>query len=251
MPNVAPTGSADLPAAAEVDNLAGLPAAPSRAEQLYVLFGGVFFLALVVANVFAAQKLIVVDLGFHKLVVAGGILAYPVTFLITDLISEVFGKRRADAVVVTGFVLSLGLLAFIEIGRAVPALTVEQQQAYDAYFTSNTRAILASMVAYVVAQLLDVRLFHFWKRLTNGRHLWLRNNGSTVGSQLVDTVLVTVILFYGVELSGGTTIGTMIRDGFIFKAIVALVDTPLLYVCVWACRKVLQNDVRAPVAELP
>ncbi|MCP4504137.1 MAG: VUT family protein [Deltaproteobacteria bacterium] len=90
---------------------------PSRGELLYLFFGGVFFLALVVANVFAASKLMVIDLGFHKLVVATGIIAYPITFLITDLISEVFGKKRANAVVISGFVLSLGLLAFIEIGR--------------------------------------------------------------------------------------------------------------------------------------
>ncbi|MCP4504136.1 MAG: queuosine precursor transporter [Deltaproteobacteria bacterium] len=131
------------------------------------------------------------------------------------------------------------------------SLVPVHQENFDDFFTSNTRAITASMLAYVVAQLLDVRLFHFWKNLTQGRHLWLRNNGSTFGSQLVDTVLVTAILFWGTALPGqsGTyglsEIAPLIRDGFIFKAIVALIDTPLLYLAVEGTRRTMRLPVPA------
>ncbi len=206
-----------------------------RSEKAFFAVAGAFLLALIVANVFAASKLIVIDLGFHKIVVAAGILAYPVTFLATDLISEIYGRKRADFVVMVGLGVSLGLLVFIEVGRAVPALNPQMDAVITGFFSSSTRAIIASMIAYLIAQLLDVRLFHFWKAKTGGKHLWLRNNGSTVGSQLVDTVLVTTILFWGVTPPGQTdpmgfsAIAPIIRDGFIFKAIVALIDTPLLY----------------------
>lgn len=228
------------------------PAYP-RSEKAFLAVAAAFLLALIVANVFAASKLVVIHLGFHDVIVAAGILAYPVTFLATDLISELWGRKRADFVVIVGLGVSLGLLVFIEIGRWVPALNVEMDSVFVGFFSSSTRAILASMIAYLVAQLLDVRLFHFWKEKTKGKHLWLRNNGSTVGSQLVDTVLVTTILFWGVTPPGATApmgvgeIAPIIRDGFIFKAIVAAIDTPLLYLAVRLLRPFV--DEQAPTSE--
>lgn len=218
------------------------PHAPlnDRAEYLYLSLVGLFVLALVVANVFAASKLIQINLGFHVVTVAAGIIPYPITFLVTDLISELFGKERARRTVIIGFWVSLGLVALVEVGRVVPALDPAQQEIFSSFFSSTTRAVFASMLAYLVAQFIDVQLFHFWKRVTAGKHLWLRNNGSTVGSQLVDTVVVTTVLFWGTSppfmngaVMGWSEILPIIRDGFIFKAIVALVDTPLLYLGVW------------------
>lgn len=209
-------------------------------ERTFLTLVAFFLLALIVANVFAASKLISVPLGFHTVTVAVGILAYPITFLATDLISELFGRQRANFTVALGFVVSLGLLVFIEVGKLTPAFNEVEQERFARFFSTNARAISASMLAYLVAQYMDVRLFHWWKRLTGGKHLWLRNNGSTVGSQLVDTILVTTVLFWGTspEWMDGKVmtmaeIAPIIRDGFIFKAIVALVDTPLIYLFVW------------------
>lgn len=225
----------------------------SAREKLYGALLGTFLLCLIMANVFAASKLIAVPLGFHTIVVAAGILPYPITFVVTDLISELYGRERADFAVWVGFGVSLGLLALIELGRWTPAFDAEQQTLFAGFFSTNTRAVLASMFAYLVAQFLDVRLFHFWKRLTGGRHLWLRNNGSTVGSQLVDTVLVTTLLFWGTsppfmhgKTMGLTEVAPIIRDGFLFKAIVALIDTPLLYLFVHLCRRWARNDDPGP-----
>lgn len=229
---------------------ASAPSYP-RSEKAFLAVAAAFLLALIVANVFAASKLVVIRLGFHDVIVAAGILAYPVTFLATDLISELWGRKRADFVVIVGLGVSLGLLVFIEVGRWVPSLNEEMDKVFVGFFSSSTRAILASMIAYLVAQLLDVRLFHFWKEKTKGKHLWLRNNGSTVGSQLVDTVLVTTILFWGVTPPGAqgamgvAEIAPIIRDGFIFKAIVAAIDTPLLYLCVRLLRPLTEGSQAA------
>lgn len=91
------------------------------------------------------------------------------------------------------------------------------------------------MVAYIAAQLVDVRLFHFWKRLTKGRMLWVRNNFSTILSQLVDTTLVVIIIFYGRE--DFQTIMGYILDGWLFKVMIAAFDTPFFYAAVFWYRK--------------
>ena len=113
------------------------------------------------------------------------------------------------------------------IFNAIPSSPIDNST-YNLVFQNAARVIFASMIAYLVAQFIDVRMFHFWKNLTKGRHLWLRNNFSTVGSQLVDTVLVISILFIGVWEPA--QIFQAIIDGFLFKILIALIDTPLFYV---------------------
>lgn len=210
-----------------------------RHERIY-LFLAVFFVgSLLIANIIAF-KLFSVPLpggltvfGQDAVILAAGILPYPVTFLVTDLISELYGKRRADAVVWAGFWVSLYILVVLRLGAWVPPVGTDLRSAdeiqalYVGVFGQSSRAIVASMIAYLVAQLLDVRIFHFWKRFTGGRHLWLRNNGSTMVSQLLDSVLVVSILFWG-QLDGGTIVRIIIAS-YVFKVLVAAVDTPFFY----------------------
>jgi len=94
----------------------------------------------------------------------------------------------------------------------------------------------ASMTAYLLAQFIDVRLFHFWKRVTKGKYLWVRNNFSTITSQFVDTASVLLLLcsFGAIEWS---MFGQLLLNGFLFKVIVALFDTPLFYLSTWLFRK--------------
>ena len=98
---------------------------------------------------------------------------------------------------------------------------------YNKVFGNSWRVIFASMTAYLCAQLIDVRIYHFWKKKTQGKHLWLRNNFSTIFSQLVDTTLVVGVLFIGVKPS--SDIFQFILDGWLFKMLCAFIDTPLLY----------------------
>ena len=92
------------------------------------------------------------------------------------------------------------------------------------------------MLAYLLAQFIDVRIFHFWKNLTKGKHLWLRNNGSTFASQLVDTATVLALLCFAGAIEW-SKFGILLLNGFLFKVLIALIDTPLLYLATWIIRK--------------
>jgi len=197
-------------------------------DQFYLILSGIFIASLVTCNLIA-NKFVTVDLGFKVFVVSAGILPYPITFLVTDLISELYGQKKANLVVVAGFFASMVVLLFLWLGgqfNAIPDSLVSDQ-VYDSVFRNAWRIIAASMTAYLFAQVVDVRIFHFWKKLTNGKHLWLRNNASTVVSQLLDTILVICILFFGVWGTG--QIFTAIIDGWTFKMLMALIDTPIIY----------------------
>ena len=197
-------------------------------DQFYLVLSGIFIASLVTCNLIA-NKFVTVDLGFKVFIVSAGILPYPLTFLVTDLISELYGQKKANLVVLTGFVSSMFVLLFLWIGGQFNAIpdSVVNDQTYNSVFKNAWRIIAASMTAYLFAQFVDVKIFHFWKRLTNGKHLWLRNNASTVASQLLDTTLVISILFVGVWSTD--QIFSAVIDGWIFKMLMALVDTPIIY----------------------
>jgi len=197
-------------------------------EQFYIILSGIFIASLVTCNLIA-NKFVTVDLGFKVFIVSAGILPYPLTFLVTDLISELYGQKKANLVVFSGFVASMFVLLFLWLGAQFDAIpsSIVNDMTYDSVFQNAWRLIAASMVAYLFAQFIDVRIFHFWKKLTNGKHLWLRNNGSTIASQLVDTTLVICILFVGVWETN--QIKSAIIDGWLFKMLMAFIDTPIIY----------------------
>ena len=197
-------------------------------DQFYLILSGIFIASLVTCNLIA-NKFVTVDLGFKVFIVSAGILPYPFTFLVTDLISELYGQKKANLVVLAGFFASMFVLFFLWLGgqfNAIPDSLVTDQ-VYDSVFRNAWRIIAASMTAYLFAQFIDVRIFHFWKKLTNGKHLWLRNNASTVVSQLLDTILVICILFFGVWSTD--QIFSAIIDGWLFKMLMAFIDTPIIY----------------------
>lgn len=202
----------------------------TRYDWLFLLLAGFFLASLVLANAMVF-KFVDVPLPFVGLAtISIGVLPYPVTFLCTDLISELYGKKRANAMVLTGFLVSVYMLGLLQLGRVLPVSHLQDESIqghYMAVFGQSGRAILGSMVAYLVAQLIDVRLYHFWRKLTDGRHLWLRNNASTMLSQLVDTTAVVTILFAGVWT--WSQIGAVILASYSYKLLVAAADTPLMY----------------------
>ena len=201
-------------------------------DQLYIILVGVFIASLVTCNLIA-NKFVTINLGFKVFIISAGILPYPLTFLVTDLISEIYGQKKANLVVFSGFVASIFVLSFLWLGAQFNSIpnSIVDDFTYNAVFQNAWRLITASMVAYLFAQFIDVRVFHFWKKLTNGKHLWLRNNGSTIASQLIDTTLVISILFVGVWDTN--QILSAIIDGWIFKMLIALLDTPIIYVVIY------------------
>lgn len=177
------------------------------------------------------------------LVLPVSILWYPLTFLVTDVVSEVYGRVRARVLVALGFAMSVVLLGFSLVGIALPAAPVyASDEAYTTVFGPVWRLLFASMAAYLLAQMVDVQLFHFWKRVTRGRHLWLRNNGSTVVSQLVDSVVVNVVFLWNnpaVFTGSAADLAGIIGASYAVKVALALADTPLCYLAVWGLRRVV------------
>ncbi|MFG6686697.1 queuosine precursor transporter [Mariniflexile sp. HNIBRBA6329] len=213
------------------------------AQQIYLLLGALFITSLVVSNLifqkfFYWYPFDVEVFGSKLFVVSVGILPYPITFLITDLISEIYGKKRANQVVVAGIFASLFSVLIVYVADLVPAISSSpiDNGMFSHVFGRTILAVGASMTAYLFAQFIDIQIFHFWKQLTKGKHLWLRNNFSTFLSQFVDTFSVVFLLCFFEVLPWSMFKGLLI-SGFLFKVFIAVCDTPLLYLGVFLFKK--------------
>ena len=173
-----------------------------------------------------------------------GILPYPITFLVTDLISEIYGQKKATQVVIAGIFASFFSLSIVLISNYVPALDASpiNDETFSQVFSLSGLAVLASMLAYLFAQFIDIKIYHFWKRLTKGKMLWLRNNFSTFSSQFIDTTTVITLLCVFEVLSWDSFIGLVV-SGVVFKILIAFLDTPLLYLFVHLFRKKFDLEV--------
>ncbi len=239
----------------------------ARRERVFLVLAGFFLGTLAILNILGISRF--VDLSFDvgalhvPMVVAVGVLPYPLTFLCTDIISEFYGRKRANWVVFVGLLLNVWVVFILWLGGALPPhVPLDPSSGLPPPGTPGRvffevqrltfGAVAASMVAYLAAQFCDVYLFHFWKRLTRGRHLWLRNNGSTMVSQFVDSVSVILIThFYAHALPvdprrplAGQLV-TFIASSYAFKFVAAALDTGPFYVAVYFLRRFLAIDPRA------
>ncbi|GAA4937952.1 hypothetical protein GCM10023314_08190 [Algibacter agarivorans] len=213
------------------------------AQRIYILLGALFITSLVVSNLifqkfFYWHPFDMEIFGSKLFEISVGILPYPITFLITDLISEIYGKKRANDVVVVGIFASLFSLLIIFMATSVPATSWSyvDDMTFQTVFGNSMIAVFASMLTYLFAQFIDIQIYHFWKRLTKGKHLWLRNNFSTWFSQFVDTFTI-VFLLCSFGIIDWANFKGLLVSGFLFKVIVAACDTPFLYLGVYLFRK--------------
>jgi uncharacterized PurR-regulated membrane protein YhhQ (DUF165 family) len=237
-----------------------------RRERVFLVLAVMFIGSLAMLNILGLSRF--VDLSFSlgswkiPFVVAVGVLPYPLTFLCTDFISELYGKKRAAFLVWMGFVVNLWIVLILWVGGWLPGfedldpatggLVRDAAGRLPVFFEIRALtfgAVAASMIAYLSAQFCDVFLFHFWKQLTGGKHLWLRNNGSTLVSQLVDTISVILIThFYAraVPIDQSRDVWpqllVLIASGYVFKVVVALLDTGPFYVGVNLLSRYLHLD---------
>ena len=208
------------------------------AERIYLVLAALFITALVVSNLIF-QKFFYLDFfGIYTFKISVGILPYPITFLITDIVSEVYGKKKANQMVTIGIFASFFSLLIVLLADAAPAMVDSpiNDELFTKVFGATAVAVFASMMAYLLAQYFDIQIFHFWKRVTKGKHLWLRNNFSTFMSQFVDTFMVLFLLCSFGKISW-TLFGALLLSGFLFKILIAAFDTPFLYAAVFAFRK--------------
>lgn len=202
--------------------------------QLFLTLAAVFVTALIVGDIIGG-KLFTVDAAGLSLVISVGMIPFPVTFLITDLLNEFYGKRAARLVTWVGFGMALFAFAVIFVAVQVPWAPFTRgadwkgmnAASFANVFAGSQRILAASMIAYLVAQMVDIAVFQALKRWTADRFLWLRATGSTVVSQLIDTVLIQLIAWWG--LMGMGDILNIIATSYVVKVVVAVALTPLVY----------------------
>ena len=315
----------------QIESLHPIEASPlqARRERVFLILAALFLGSLTMLNILGVSRFMVLftlvlpgdgswsiewwKWGTHSsdiaFALAVGVLPYPITFLCTDLISEFYGRKRANWVVFAGLLLNLWVMLILWVAGVMPQTptmdpetglpkvsivaksdeTIQQEQQLtlniedpsdEAPTDAQQRlvevqanykvdipndyafyqirklafaAVFASMIAYLAAQFCDVWLFHFWKRLTKGKHLWLRNNGSTLISQMVDTVAVILFTHFLAnslpidnELTGAALwkvlFLTFILPGYVYKLIVALLDTIPFYLLVGWLKGYLDFD---------
>ena len=194
---------------------------------------GVFASLTVLANLIAAKTIV-----FGPFIAPAAVLVYASTFLMTDILSEIFGKEKARLAVWTGFVANLVMLVSVLIAvrwSASPVMDPDLARSFDAVFGFAPRVIAASMLAYLVSQHHDVWAYGFWRDKTGGRRLWLRNNASTMVSQAIDTLIFISLAFYG--LLPNSVLVQMMVGQYAIKLLIAALDTPFMYLAVAAARR--------------
>jgi uncharacterized PurR-regulated membrane protein YhhQ (DUF165 family) len=246
-----------------------------RRERVFLVLAGTFLCAMTLLNVIGITRF--VQLG--PMALAVGVLPYPLTFLCTDLVCELYGKARANFLVSVGLGLNFFILFILFLGSSLPSvpdgsmppwqilqlsapvalpngeLVEDSVGLYQLIYATTSGAVFASMLAYIAAQYCDVQLFHFWKRVTRGKYLWVRNNFSTLMSQMVDSVMVVTVTFGAAYLRDEIALRALvvlIGSNYLFKATVALLDTGPFYLCVHYLRRYLKlepGEVATPTGE--
>ena len=241
------------------------PQLVERRERVFFVLAAFFICCMTLLNVVGITRFI--QLG--PLQLALGVLPYPLTFLCTDLICELYGRARANFVVSVGLGLNAFIFAFMSLGSYLPSVTGAavppwqvlqlaesistptgatisgSVELFQLLYQCTAGAVFASMIAYITAQYADIKLFHFWKKLTHGKHLWLRNNFSTLVSQGVDSFMVVSITFGALFVAGAMQLSTLLLlmgSNYLFKMTVALADTLPFYFLVSKLSRYLHID---------
>lgn len=206
------------------------------ALALFRFFGRTGLFALIVFNLLLCNIQVLKTIELFGLTTTLGNVLYASVFLATDILSEVYGKKQAQKAVLLGFVTLLMGTAYMQISLLFsPAADDFAQPHLQAIFGFMPRIALASMTAYLVSQLHDVWAFHFWRAKTGEGKLWLRNNLSTLASQLLDSVIFCAIAFTG--MFPWPVFLEILLSTYVIKVAVAMLDTPFMYIAKNIARK--------------
>ena len=194
----------------------------------------VFIVSLVISNVITGK---VIDTGItlfgNPVTIAGAVICYPVCYLITDIVGEMWGKREANKIVKYGFIGQVLATLIIVATTYTPYLDMDMQAAYVKLLGQNWVFVAGSLSAYLASQYLDVHIFHTLKEKTNGKSKWIRNNASTMLSQLVDTAIFIIIAFgfgFGWIFDNQVALLNMVIGQYLIKLIIAVLDTVPFYI---------------------
>lgn len=205
----------------------------TRSFKIYTILGAVFAGAVVAANLMGTKVIDFFAVGGYQFTGSVGIFLFPLTFLVTDIVAEVYGSRATRAMVTGTLITLVVVLGATALATVVPPAGrfESQNEAYVAVFSGSARILAASIVAFTISQYHDIWAFSFWKSVTRGRHLWLRNNASTMVSQFIDSTIFMLIAFWGIteQFTLAYVLGSMLPPYYVIKILAALFDTPLVY----------------------
>lgn len=231
----------------------------TRPQRVFFICGAIFLTALVVAEATAGKFFVAFDLPFTvtlagedvtQAILTAGVIAFPITFIATDVINEYFGPRGIRFVTLVGLVMVIFEFLIFQVAIAVPTADNSpiSAEAFQSVFGTSQRIIFGSLLAYLIGQLVDIVLFHGLRKLTKGRHVWLRATGSTFGSQFLDTFIVLTVAFWG-SLSFPDILSITLFN-YSYKAIIAIVITPLIYLAHFAIDRYLGKEEAVRLTEL-
>jgi len=196
----------------------------ARRYERYDALLALFITLVIVANI-VASKTIEFDLGFATFFAPGGVLVFAVTFLLTDIVNERFGRKETQRMIFLALIAQVALVAFSYLAvTATPAPFFTNQAAFEAILSSVPRIALAGLITFLVSETLDAYLFQWFRKLTNGKHLWMRNAFSSLPAMLVDSALFVTLAFYGVMPILPLIIGLTV-----VKWVVGIIDIPFMY----------------------
>lgn len=209
-----------------------------RPQKLFVVCTAIFITALVIAEATASKFFVAFDLPraitilgyeFPSVIMTAGVIAFPITFIVTDLMNEYYGPKGIGFVTIVGMAMIVFEFVIIRIAMATPTASISPvpEAAFNTVFGASGRVILGSLVAYLIGQFADITLFHWLRRLTDGKHLWLRATGSTFGSQFLDTFIVLTVAFAG-QLAFAQIVAITLFN-YAYKFVIAIVITPVIY----------------------
>jgi uncharacterized integral membrane protein (TIGR00697 family) len=198
----------------------------SKKNTVYIILAGIFITNAIVAELIGGK---LIDVG--PAVMSIGILPWPIVFVTTDLINEYFGEKgvRKLSVITASLIAYTFIVLYLAMKIPSSAISTVSTLQFNAVFGQSQLIIVGSITAFLVSQLIDASLFHFFKRRTGNRKIWLRSTGSTVISQLFDSFIVLGIAFWLPGIMDAETYFLSAMTGYSIKLAIAVLMTPMIY----------------------
>jgi uncharacterized integral membrane protein (TIGR00697 family) len=210
-------------------------------DKIYYLISSTFCVIVVLSHIISAKMIVLPSLDFS---IPAGLIIYPLTFLLSNLITEFFGAKKAKLMVFTAMAMSVLSFVIIELALWLPANSQNIQDEFENVFGLSRLRIFSSLTAYFLAQIVDIQLYALIKKWTGQRFIWLRNNASTCISQMVDTIAIDIIfLYWGLNMEFKQVVPIMIFS-YLYKTLFSFLTTPLLYFCVFIIKKLYIKRTR-------
>jgi hypothetical protein len=202
-------------------------------QGLYQVISASFCVIVVISNILSAKM---VQIPFASFPIPAGLITYPFTFILSDLVTEIYGPKKAKMMVYTAFGMNILSFAMIQVGIFLPYISAEEQKIFCSVLGLSGLRIFSSLIAYLMSQIVDIQIYAWIKQWTGQHRLWLRNNGSTIIAQIVDTLAIDVIfLWWGLGMTM-TEVFPIMMFSYVYKSFFSIACTPLFYFLVYLVR---------------